>query len=114
MPNPFVNKVWTRENDAVLAEKCEGLEVTWVEDWSPKGSEPHIPSTKRRDWLDRVAFYDQDIRATIRATEAWRKGDEGSWWAHGVGNDGTEWAVVAGRRCTGPSALAWALWEACQ
>ena len=68
---------WTRAKDAWIARECEGLEVTWIEDWGPEGSEPHIPSTTRRDWMDRVAFYLTDPAAARRAAEAWRKMEPG-------------------------------------
>jgi hypothetical protein len=64
---------WTRENDRIIAEKCEGLRVVvdgdgyWVTDDRGKWE----PLPKYREYLPH----------TVQAAEAWRKGDQNNrYW----------------------------------
>ena len=112
---------WTREHDAVIAEKCDGQKA-------PLGKSP----LSRSSWEKYLPNYNTDIAACIRAAEAWRKQDEmrrsygvispvailGSplwegyvnWWDRGTVAD-----VDSSIGCDGPTpaaALAWALYKA--
>jgi len=105
-----MSKTWTREHNAVIAEKCEGLEIARL-----KG-EPGV--------LDCVGAWGpppdyRDLESAIRAAEAWRKRREGRMWTHGVDRHGVEYAHLfepahglSAYSATGLAALAWALWEA--
>ena len=97
-----MNRVWTQEHDAVIAEKCEGF----------KRSRAYIPSR-----------YDIDPAAQIRAAEAWRKRKPGRHYLmrSAVSDEFGERPETAAlfrsstqlaASTSGPAALAWALYEA--
>ncbi len=123
---------WSRANDRVIAEKCEGLKLQYsvdVEDYLYEGS----PSTETGDRIWFAApSYSTDLAAVFRASEAWRKQDDDVDRTITISSavermdlpfrveasenyrDGEnyEWRTFNGSGDTYAEALAWALYKA--
>jgi len=92
---------WTRKDDALIAKRCEGLEVELIaEEGLPKYYVCYPPGepVKARD----LYRYSTDHAAALRAAEAWRKKKPGRWYEcrsemedqFGTKIDGREWNEV--------------------
>jgi hypothetical protein len=108
---------WTREHDRVIAEKCEGLRVL---EYNGEPLVEIVPGTWRP-----LYNYSAYLPDTVRAAEAWRKGDIGmrTWLiesphnyqeeSHSIVQQGySPDAVFHGYGPTPAAALAHALYQA--
>lgn len=61
---------WSRQHDALIAERAEGLKVTWVPVTCPDWVGPvYYDDQGREKFID---HYLTDLAASARAQEAWR------------------------------------------
>jgi len=115
---------WTREHDAVIAEKVEGLDVRTNHFSCGIGR-----SERNKSWVeysnyngDPIPAYNESMKACLSALETWREAGPGRYWIieskyHSTSGASGEMACrlrdpEQGLRVDeyGPQAIAWALY----
>jgi hypothetical protein len=123
---PNVGAKWTRDHDAVLLEKAEGIIPMWL----PINGRPNqrflaMPQKINSGSWNRAYSYNLHVEDAMRAAEKlirsesdtgismsiYLNGNGYQPTAHVTYADGEEWDIEAG---TVAEAVCWAVWFACQ